>query len=330
MTNLFLSSLLLLISFTCLFSFQYSVNAISGSKRAAFFSPAVVASVALTVAFFKIKESKPGGGIFGPRDPLADEIFDQGQAIFKRDMAQIARARSISGDKAPTPIVGEPKLPSIVLYCAAAAAMGAFIFTCMTSMTALVWLALFNFGPTELGIFLTAIGFVSIFMNVVGVKFMVKKYGTSVTIVLAAILLDIGIAGYTFLETFWVQCIYFVLFINVGWSLTLPTLLSIAGDSVPPELRGKATGMIAGSMSLGFATCPLLSGALFKADILSIQHEYGKFSHLMFILGGVGMGGIQLCVLFYGIVFPQMKSEKEKNARDAAKRGQKIKSVAEA
>ena len=42
------------------------------------------------------------------------------------------------------------------------------------------------------------------------------------------------------------------------------------------------------------------------------------------------MGGIQLCVLFYGIVFPQMKSEKEKNARDAAKRGQKIKSVAEA
>lgn len=84
----------------------------------------------------------------------------------------------------------------------------------------------------------------------------------------------------------------------MGWSLTLPTLLDIAGANVPPQLRGKATGIIAGSMSLGFATCPLISGALFQVDVLSIKHQYGTFSHLNFIIGGCGVGLIQMCVIF--------------------------------
>lgn len=314
------------------------VNAAFGSKRAAFFSPAVVASLGLIVAFFKIKETKPGGGVFGQRDVVADEIFDQGKAMFGKEMERVARARSVSVDSSsgvPTldakqlhVAAAPPTLPTIVFYCAAAATSGAFIFTCMTSMTALVWLNLFNFGPTELGIFLTAIGFISIFMNVAGVKFMIRNYGSSTTILLAAVLLDVGIAGFTFIDIFWLHALYFIIFINVGWSLTLPTLLDIAGENVPPELRGKATGMIAGSMSLGFATCPLISGALFQSDVLSIQHEFGKFSHLIFLIGGLGVGCFQLFILLKGIVLPKMAIANAKLEKDKKRAAAKAKAKA--
>jgi hypothetical protein len=133
--------------------------------------------------------------------------------------------------------------------------------------------------------------------------------------VLAAVLLDIGIAGFTFIDVFWLHAIFFVLFINVGWSLTLPTLLDIAGENVPPQLRGKATGMIAGSMSLGFATCPLISGALFQSDVFAVQHEFGKFSHLMFLIGGLGVGAFQLFILLKGIVLPKIAAAKVKLAK---------------
>ena len=289
-----------------------AVNAITGSKRAAFFSPAVVASVALTVAFFKIKESKPGGGVFGPRDKLVDEIFDQGVLKFKQDMIKQARTRSLSGEAPISKPKGEPKLPTIVFYCAVAAAMGSFMITCMTSMIALVWLNLFNFGPTELGIFLTCIGFVSIFFNVVGVKYMISRFGANFTILLASILLCIGIVGFTFIDIFWIHATYFGLFIASGWSLTLPTLLSISAEGVPPSLRGKATGIIAGSMSFGFAICPLLSGPLFQANLLSIKHKYGTFSHSMFVFGGSIMGVAQLFVLIKGIVLPRNAAAKAK------------------
>jgi MFS family permease len=144
------------------------VNFITGSKRSAFFAPVVVASIALTVAFFQIKETKPGGGVFGPRNSLADKIYDEGKDLFQKDMEKIKRNRSRSGstDSINSTTSGKndgfegkdrrgPTLPTVVFACAACAVLGAFIFTCMTSMTALVWLALFNFGPTELGIFLT-------------------------------------------------------------------------------------------------------------------------------------------------------------------------------
>ena len=321
------------------------VNAIAGSKRAAFFSPAVVASMALTVAFFKIKETKPGGGVFGPRDPLADTIYNQGKALFKKEMQELAmlRSRSVSDESVVSegrsksitePGAAEPALPTIVFACAVCAVLGAFVFTCMTSMCALVWLALFNFGPTELGIFLTCIGFVSIFMNVVGVKWMIHRVGGPVTVLIAAVLLNIGIAGFTYIDIFWLHAIFFVLTINMGWSLTLPTLLDIAGANVPPQLRGKATGIIAGSMSLGFATCPLISGALFQVDVLSIKHQYGTFSHLNFIIGGCGVGLIQMCVIFKFILHPWMQrraalqaKEQKRDQRRQEKKKQEAKEV---
>jgi MFS family permease len=165
-------------------------------------------------------------------------------------------------------------------------------------------------------------------MNVVGVKFMIRKVGGPITIVLAALLLDIGIAGYTYIDVFWVHAIYFVLFINMGWSLTLPTLLDIAGANVPQELRGKATGIIAGSMSLGFATCPLISGALFQVEPLSMQHAYGSFSHLNFLIGGCGVGFIQMCVIFKFIFLPWVQRYRKRKAKEEKRKQRKANNAA--
>ena len=183
--------------------------------------------------------------------------------------------------------------------------LAAFSFTCMTSMTGLVWMILFNFGPTELGIFLTGVGVLSIFVNVFGVKTAIKHIGAPRTIAIACILQTIGIAGYTFITPFWIHAIFFVCTINVGFSFSLPTLLQIATPAVPPGLRGKATGIIAGAMSVGFSICPLISGPLFQSDILRLKHDYGSFSHIMWLIGGC-IGLIELCLLlrFVGVAKP--------------------------
>ena len=62
---------------------------------------------------------------------------------------------ALQGDDGEKP---PPKLPRVVFACAAAVVLAALSFTAMTSMCGLVWLNLFNYGPTELGLFLTCFG----------------------------------------------------------------------------------------------------------------------------------------------------------------------------
>jgi MFS family permease len=294
-----------------------AVGAISGSKRTAFFSPVVIASVCLCVALFKIKETRPGGGVFGPRHPMADEIFDAGKKAFQahmRNVKKLARQqRSVSTDSvATTSSAGSngteitvvdveggpaPKLPTVVFACAAAVVLAAMSFTAMTSMCGLVWLNLFNYGPTELGLFLTGFGSVSIVMNVCGVKAAIRNFGAYRAVMAACVLQAIGITGFTFIDIFPLHILYFVAFIGIGWSMTLPTMLFIAGEFTPPQLRGAATGIIAGSMSLGFAISPLMSGPIFQSNVLKLAHQHGSFSHLFFIIAGVGFGIIELIVI---------------------------------
>ena len=187
---------------------------------------------------------------------------------------------------------------------------------------------LFNFGPTELGMFLTGVGVLSIFINVFGVKTAIKHIGAPRTIAIACILQTIGIAGYTFITPFWIHAIFFVCTINVGFSFSLPTLLQIATPAVPPSLRGKATGIIAGAMSVGFSICPLISGPLFQSDILRLKHDHGSFSHVMWLIGGC-IGLIELCLLlrFVGVAkarelarrVSKYKKEAQPNSNDAKK-----------
>ena len=58
-----------------------------------------------------------------------------------------------------------------------------------------------------------------------------------------------------------------------------------------------ATGIIAGSMSLGFAICPLMSGPAFNSDILKLEHRHGSFSHIFFLIAGLGFGAVELFII---------------------------------
>ena len=251
-------------------------------------------------------------GFFGPRDPMAEKIFRAGEKQFKEYMREVKRERkrslsiistssaSSSGSAAKGDLLDDqttPKLPPVVFACAVAIVCAALSFTAMTSMTGLVWLNLFNYGPVELGTFLTCIGLVSIIMNICGVKTAIRKFGPYKTALTACTLQSIGIAGFTFIDIFPVHVVYFVAFIAIGWSLTLPTMLFIAGEFTPPEIRGMATGIIAGSMSLGFAICPLMSGPAFESDILKLEHKHGSFSHVFFLIAGLGFGAVELFVI---------------------------------
>jgi MFS family permease len=211
-----------------------------------------------------------------------------------------------------------PKLPRVVFACAVAVVLAAMSFTAMTSMCGLVWLNLFNYGPTELGIFLTGFGLVSVVMNVCGVKAAIRNFGAYRSVLAACFLQAIGITGFTFIDIFPLHIIYFVAFIGIGWSLTLPSMLFIAGEFTPPQLRGAATGIIAGSMSLGFAISPLMSGPIFKSDLLKLAHKYGSFSHLFFIIAGLGFGTTEMIVILR-YIGPKAKTLNQPSKRKTKK-----------
>ena len=69
-------------------------------------------------------------------------------------------------------------------------------------------------------------------------------------------------------------------------------------------------------------------------DVLSIKHQYGTFSHLNFIIGGCGVGLIQMCVIFKFILHPWMQrraalqaKEQKRDQRRQEKKKQEAKEV---
>ena len=53
-------------------------------------------------------------------------------------------------------------------------------------------------------------------------------------------------------------------------------------------------------MSLGFALCPVAAGPVFESDVLRIEHAFGSFSHLMFLVCG-GAALVEAGVLLGGV-----------------------------
>ena len=65
-----------------------AVAFISGNKRVAFFSPVVIASLCCVIGFFKIAETRPAGGICGPRQKVVEEMYEFGQKAFMDSKTQ--------------------------------------------------------------------------------------------------------------------------------------------------------------------------------------------------------------------------------------------------
>lgn len=240
-------------------------------------------------------------------------------------------------------------LPRAVFACAASMTLAAFSFTGMTSVTALTWPPAFNFGAEELGVFLAIGGLISAVVNIVFVKRTVARFGAEKTVLVCAVVLGVGVALYTFIDllapgssacaskklsrlaaallpllcshelhrvgvstagVLFLYFPYFVLVIWVPWTFHMPCLVSIAGERAPATMRGKATGLVAAGMSLGFALCPLAAGPVFESNVLRIEHAYGSFSHLMFVICGLVNFPVEFGVLlrFVGLGAPRPKS----------------------
>lgn len=279
-------------------------------KRAALFAPVVLAVITLIVAFFRVPETRREGGLCGPRSKRVNEYLEalpkasgqwNGQKLAPKDGppaqhnggAHDGSSAKQGGGKPPQ----KDTLPTMVYVCAVAMCLGSFAFSTMTSMAALVWMELFDYGSTELGIFLTGAGVVGLFSNIFGVQYAVRRIGALRTVLVASFLLMIGIGGWTFIENKVLHMAFFLLTLKLGYDFQMPTLASIAGDAVKhPGLRGKATGLVAAGMSLGMAVSPFISGPLFRTSVLFIEHEYGGFSHLIFLIGA-GSVAVQIVLL---------------------------------
>lgn len=118
----------------------------SGNKRTAFFSPVVIATMCCIIGFFKIAETRKGG--ICARKKEIDDIYEQGKSNFlaatmKNKITQDSTTLENNKNEGDSRKQNE-KLPTIVLACAFAQFLAAFSFTCMTSMTGLVWMILFS------------------------------------------------------------------------------------------------------------------------------------------------------------------------------------------
>lgn len=257
-------------------------------KRAALFSPTFIAASVILVGIFKIHETRPAGGLCGPCSAKAAAIHDEG-------VAQFAAMRASDPGAAAAPDVTGVKLPREVYACALALGLSSFSFTTMTSMCALTWPPSYNLGPVELGVFLMLVGLLAIFNNVVVVKNASARFGQEKVVLFCNLWQWVGISLFTFMDLldpgnmviFVPYIIFFVGFICMPWDLQMPMLSNMAGDRAPPELRGMATGIVASGFSAGMALCPIASGPLFMVDFLSFEHEYGRFSHSIFVFGGL-------------------------------------------
>jgi len=258
-------------------------------KRAALMSPTFIATLVVLIGFLKIHETRPAGGICGPRSQKARTVHEEGAAQFAATMAKASAETLAAGDK-PT-----VRLPRLVYVCALAMALASFSFSTMTSMCALTWPISYNLGPKELGIFLMGVGCVAIFNNVVVIKRLAARFAPLRVVLVSSLVQCLGVTFFTFIDlldpgsmtTFIPYIIFFTACISFPWDMQMPNLITIAGNSVAPEIRGMATGIVAAGMSLGMALAPMVAGALFFTDFLSLEHAYGTFSHSVFVLGGV-------------------------------------------
>jgi MFS family permease len=273
-------------------------------KRAALFAPVALAVITFILAFFKVSETRKEGGILGFPPPGVQQL----------------QAKLIPRGNAPAGQVLSDKVPTTVYVCAVGMFFAAFGFTTMTSMTAFVWVALFNYGATELGIFLTVVGVIGLLVNVFGVKILVGKFGGPKVILTATTLLAIGVGGFTFIENIYGHVVFFLFTLLIGYNFQMPVLLVLVGEVVNnPALRGKATGMVAAGMSLGMGLCPFISGPLFESNVLTVSHMYGSFSHVIFLIGA-GVVAMQLVLFVYFIGtgrHPKESNEKAKTVEEA-------------
>ena len=249
-------------------------------KRAGFFAPAVIALVTLICAFYKIIETHPTAGILGKRPKWLDEKFGKPEGKKKTTAVKAGGA--------------EESLPTVVYWTFLGNSFGSMAFATFNSMVALVFLYLYNWGATEIGMFLFTNGVINIFWAVQSRKILEKLSVPGIKgleyirgIVFSVILTGAYLGAYSYITNGVMQFVFMALVLPLGMAIKQPTYSQIVGVTVPLQFRGRANGIISSANSVGNGLVPFVAGPLFLSDVFKQKYEYGEFSHLIYVIAVV-------------------------------------------
>lgn len=128
-----------------------------------------------------------------------------------------------------------------------------------TSVMVLYLIDLFAFNPTQIGWFLLFVGSFLIFNQGVVVNLFVKKLGEIKTLLLGQLSMAFGIVAMTFTNDliFFIALYYFL---NLGLSLSMPTIQALLVNNVSDKRQGEIAGLDQSIGAFCAAYAPALTG----------------------------------------------------------------------
>jgi DHA1 family tetracycline resistance protein-like MFS transporter len=128
-----------------------------------------------------------------------------------------------------------------------------------TSVIVLYLIDLFGFNPTEIGWFLLFVGSFLIFNQGLLVNIFVKKFGETKTLLLGQLSMAFGIVAMTFTSELWLFIILYY-FLNLGLSLSMPTIQALLVNNVADDRQGEISGLDQSIGAFCAAYAPALTG----------------------------------------------------------------------
>lgn len=128
-----------------------------------------------------------------------------------------------------------------------------------TSVIVLYLIDLFDFNPSEIGWFLLFVGSFLIFNQGVLVNLFVKKFGETKTLLLGQLSMAFGIVAMTFTSNLWIFIALYY-FLNLGLSLSMPTIQALLVNNVSDQRQGEISGLDQSIAALCAAIAPALTG----------------------------------------------------------------------
>ncbi|PID70189.1 hypothetical protein CSB37_03370 [bacterium DOLZORAL124_38_8] len=137
-----------------------------------------------------------------------------------------------------------------------------FVMSGYSSIIALYIIDLFQFTPKELGFFFLASGVFMMINQTFVLKLFLKKFGPLKTLMLGQLALFVGLLLFTIPVNIGVFVgLYY--FINLGISLSFPTIKSLLSHAVDQTKQGEASGLNESISSIMAVFSPILTGFLY-------------------------------------------------------------------
>jgi len=139
---------------------------------------------------------------------------------------------------------------------------------------------LFSLNERDLGLFMLMVGAFLSFNQMVVVKKMMARWGSTVTLQRGLALASVGFVLITQTDSIWVYVGFYYL-LNLGIAMCIPTINTLLAEHGKPENMGETMGISNGIMSLSYTFVPIVAA-----------YAYGEIGHPIYwisaLLAGVG------------------------------------------